>query len=103
MNYFTRLTLCLLLFLGFTLGIYAQEENPQSDYNKLEAFNPQIGTDLTNSFHSTNGEPGPTYRQNQDNYKIKATLDTVNNKITGELTLTYINNSPYDLNFLWLQ
>ncbi|HKK45846.1 MAG TPA: M1 family aminopeptidase [Balneolaceae bacterium] len=59
--------------------------------------------DQANSFHSATGKPGPEYWQNRADYNIKATLDTTQKKVSGNVTITYTNNSPYNLNFLWLQ
>ncbi|GAA4280565.1 hypothetical protein GCM10022260_09860 [Gaetbulibacter aestuarii] len=94
--------------MGFLNVAGAQEQNqdqqvPKSTFDKYEAFSPLFMTGQTNAFHSATGEPGPMYWQNQANYKIKATLDTINHKVEGKVTITYINNSPYNLDFLWLQ
>lgn len=49
------------------------------------------------------GSPGPDYWQNQADYEIVATLDTANHLISGIVNITYTNNSPYALPYLWLQ
>lgn len=49
------------------------------------------------------GMPGPAYWQNRADYDIYATLDTLHHKITGKVTISYTNNSPYPLDYLWLQ
>src|SRR5699024_5244957 len=74
-----------------------------SDFNKYKAFSPLFMNAHANSFHSATGNPGPEYWQNQADYQIKATIDTASHKITGEVTITYTNNSPYPLHFVWLQ
>ncbi|MBD1262980.1 M1 family metallopeptidase [Maribacter polysiphoniae] len=56
-----------------------------------------------NTYRSASGTPGPDYYQQQANYKINVELDDRNAKIYGSETITYINNSPDDLEFLWLQ
>ncbi|PVW12610.1 M1 family aminopeptidase [Marixanthomonas spongiae] len=99
---------CMLLFGALSFSAFAQEqpENdkaPKSIFNKYEAFSPLFMNEHANAFHSATGHPGPKYWQNQANYKIKATLDTLNHSVRGNMTITYINNSPYDLDFLWLQ
>lgn len=95
----------VLFFLLLTISAYAQDKNSdkKSDFDKYKAFSELFMEDQANSFHSATGNPGPEYWQNQADYKIKATLDPVNNTITGEMTLTYTNNSPYDMKFFWLQ
>jgi hypothetical protein len=52
---------------------------------------------------SAAGIPGPGYWQNSADYKIAVSLDDVANKITGDVEITYKNNSPDKLPFLWLQ
>ena len=49
------------------------------------------------------GTPGPAYWQNRADYNIQATLDTSHHKIIGKVAITYTNNSPYPLDYLWLQ
>jgi hypothetical protein len=104
MKFLIKFSACLLLIGGFTSRVVAQEKTTQkSTFNKYEAFSPLFMTDKVNAFHSATGNPGSEYWQNRANYKIKATLDTINQKIEGKVTINYINNSPYNLEFLWLQ
>jgi hypothetical protein len=49
------------------------------------------------------GTPGPDYWQNRADYTINARLDTNLHLVTGRVAITYYNNSPYELDFLWLQ
>ncbi|MCO6489833.1 MAG: M1 family metallopeptidase [Phaeodactylibacter sp.] len=49
------------------------------------------------------GTPGPAYWQNRADYDISATLDTSLHKVIGKVTINYANNSPYPLEYLWLQ
>lgn len=94
----------VLTFSMFSLQNYAQNK-PVNDtkFNKLEAFSPLFMSGETNSFHSATGEPGPNYWQNRADYQIQAVLDTLKNTIDGSVSITYTNNSPYDLSFVWLQ
>src|SRR6185436_15635324 len=75
----------------------------QSNYDAKEAFNPQFYPYTGNDYRSASGEPGPKYWQNRADYKISSTIDTTNHKVSGEMELTYTNNSPDALKFLWLQ
>ncbi len=75
----------------------------QSVYNHLEAFAPQFYPYPGNEFRSAGGSPGPRYWQNHAGYKIACTLDTVAKTVTGRSEMTYTNNSPDNLKFLWLQ
>ncbi len=56
-----------------------------------------------NTYRSASGAPGPDYYQQQADYKIAVTLDDKNAKLYGEETVTYFNNSPDKLDFLWVQ
>ncbi|WP_274185193.1 M1 family metallopeptidase [Flavivirga sp. 57AJ16] len=56
-----------------------------------------------NTYRTASGAPGRDYWQQRANYKIKVILDESNNTISGEETITYYNNSPDDLSYLWIQ
>ena len=76
--------------------------NPESNHgNKFE----QLGTILPtpNEYRTASGAPGPKYWQQRADYDIKATLDEPNLKIIGSETVTYFNNSPDPLTYLWFQ
>ena len=75
----------------------------QSNYNNKEAFNPQFYPYPGNDYRSASGEPGSKYWQNRADYKISCTLDTTIHGISGDVEITYTNNSPDNLKFLWLQ
>ena len=75
----------------------------QSKFDNKEAFNPQFYPYPGNDFRSASGEPGPKYWQNRADYKINATLDTGLHKVSADVEITYTNNSPDNLKFLWLQ
>jgi hypothetical protein len=75
----------------------------QSKYDAKEAFNPQFYPYPGNDFRSAGGEPGPKYWQNRADYKINCTLDTTNHIVVAEAEIFYVNNSPDNLKFLWLQ
>jgi hypothetical protein len=55
-----------------------------------------------NVYRASDGRPGTDYWQNEADYKIAASLDPATNTITGTVTLTYTNNSPYPLQHLWM-
>lgn len=56
-----------------------------------------------NSYRTASGAPGHHYWQQQADYKIKATLNDNNQTINASETITYYNNSPDQLDYLWLQ
>ena len=49
------------------------------------------------------GSPGPEYWQQRADYKIKCSMDTKEQRLHGSETITYYNNSPSTLKYLWLQ
>ena len=74
-----------------------------SNYVPADLFAPQFYTQKGNEVHSANGAPGPKYWQNRVDYKINAAIDTVVKTLTATEKVTYINNSPDALPYLWLQ
>lgn len=65
----------------------------------------QLGTELPtpNVYRTASGAPGPQYYQQQADYDIHVTLDEDAKTIDGEETITYFNNSPDKLTYLWVQ
>ena len=74
------------------------------NFNANKRFE-QMGSDLPtpNSYRTASGSPGKDYFQQRADYDIKVELDDVERKITGSETITYYNNSPDELNYLWVQ
>lgn len=96
----------LLALLAITAQAQKRKVNPDdttSNYNPAAAFSPQFYTEKGNDFHAANGNPGPKYWQNRANYQLNVKLDTVSKTISGTETIDYINNSPDELQYLWLQ
>ena len=56
-----------------------------------------------NLIRPATGEPGPEYWQQRADYKIKIKLDEVTRSVKGSEVITYTNNSPLKLNYVWLQ
>jgi len=56
-----------------------------------------------NVYRTASGAPGPQYWQQRADYEIAVTLDAENRRLEGEATLTYTNNAPQSLSYLWLQ
>ncbi|NUY82290.1 M1 family metallopeptidase [Flavobacterium sp. MAH-1] len=95
----------LRLILGafaIAAGLHAQQTPPQSSYDSRAAFGPGFYNVNGNEFRSASGQPGPKYWQNRADYKLSATLNDQSGEITGSETLTYTNNSPDALAFLWM-
>ena len=92
-----------IMFLT-VLTVIAQDirNNPGSNHgNKFE----QLGTILPtpNEYRTASGAPGTKYWQQRADYDIKATLDEKNLMLHGAETITYFNNSPDVLTYIWLQ
>lgn len=81
----------------------AQQNTPASDYNYHETFGPLFYTKNGTEYRAASGEPGPKYWQNRADYQLAAKLNDQTNEITGSEVLTYTNNSPQNLGFLWMQ
>ncbi len=83
--------------------VSAQENyNVESNYNPYALFAPNFypaGESLT---RAATGEPNAGYWQNKVDYQINVSLDDVSNQIKGSVIITYKNNSPHALPFLWL-
>jgi hypothetical protein len=90
----------ITLILLMPLMMFAQTT---SKYDHEEAFAPFFYPAYGDDVRTASGAPGPKYWQNRADYKIAATLDDVKHEITGTVTVTYKNNSPEKLGFLWLQ
>ncbi len=56
-----------------------------------------------NLYRNAAGEPGQAYWQQQVDYKINATLNESERSLSAEQEITYHNNSPSNLKYLWLQ
>ncbi|OUT96894.1 MAG: aminopeptidase [Flammeovirgaceae bacterium TMED32] len=81
------------------LGVWGQ--TPIQWGQKFE----QLGTSLPtpNTYRTASGAPGKDYWQQRADYKIELTLDDVKQEIEGKETITYFNQSPDPLDYLWLQ
>jgi len=76
--------------------------NPGANHgNRFE----QLGTILQdpNSFRAASGAPGSQYWQQRADYNIDVELDDVKQRINGSETITYFNNSPDPLTYIWMQ
>ena len=93
----------LLFFFSFILiGSFSFAQNEKSVYDQHDLFNPNFYPSSVNEYRAADGEPGPEYWTNKASYKINATLDPTKDAITGSVIITYTNNSPQQLPFLWL-
>lgn len=95
----------ILLIAAFVMStvMFAQDRK-QKDTEWEQKFE-QLGTILPtpNTYRTASGAPGKDYWQQKADYKMKIVLDDKNQTITGSETITYFNNSPDNLEYLWVQ
>ncbi|EAZ95553.1 putative aminopeptidase [Flavobacteria bacterium BAL38] len=97
----------LSLFISF--GALAQEVKKEEkkrepghyNENKFRQMYDEMAT--PNMFRTASGAPGPAYYQQKADYKMNLELDDKNKKLYGSETITYYNNSPENLDYLWVQ
>ena len=93
----------LFLFGAASFAQEGQKEKEPGHYNqsKFKQLYEEFAT--PNTYRSASGAPGPDYYQQQADYVMDIRLDDKNAKIFGEETITYTNNSPDNLEYLWVQ
>lgn len=97
-----RILFLLSVALGFLFNAQNIQNNPQSNHgNKFE----QLGTILPtpNTYRTASGAPGHEYWQQKADYDISCYLDEEKLNLKGTETITYYNNSPDELEYLWFQ
>jgi hypothetical protein len=95
--------LTVVALFALQLVTRAQSATSGSVYDQHEAFAPLFYPAYGDDIRSAAGAPGPRYWQNRADYKIDARLDTVDQSVSGTVVITYKNNSPQNLPFVWLQ
>ena len=76
---------------------------PATKYDYHDTFGPIFYTKNGNEIRSASGQPGPKYWQNRADYKLSVKLNEQANEISGTEILTYTNNSPDKMSFIWMQ
>lgn len=105
MNRYFNILLAVFFLIG--ASAYAQEENQEErqpgheNTNKFRQLYQEMAT--PNQYRTASGAPGHAYYQNEADYKMKIELNDDNQTINGYETITYKNNSPDDLEYLWVQ
>ena len=96
-----NLKIPLIVFLAMiSFSVVAQDT--KSIYDEHDLFSPNFYPSSVNEYRAADGEPGPKYWTNRASYKIEATLDVINDAIAGSEIITYINNSPQAMPFVWI-
>ncbi len=100
----------LTLFFVVMLAGWAQaQEDGETEARKPGHYNnnrfKQLYEEFStpNMYRSPNGAPGPKYYQQQADYVMDIELDDEKARIYGNETITYTNNSPDELEYLWVQ
>lgn len=105
-NMFSKVSFYLVIFFFTSVAVSQQgfaQAGPPNGYIPHEIFDPNFDNNGGNVYRSANGAPGPQYWQNTPDYKITASLDTTTKAITGKVEISYTNNSPDELSYVWLQ
>lgn len=89
----------LILFACAAHVMVAQ--NPNANYNKFKQLDEVLPT--PNVYRNGAGAPGHEYWQQRADYEINIKLEDETQRIYGEEWITYHNNSPDNLEYLWLQ
>jgi hypothetical protein len=92
----------LLIITLLFVGSFSFAQSEKSIYNQHDLFTPNFYPSSVNEYRASDGQPGPKYWTNKASYKIAATLDDVKDAISGTVTITYTNNSPVAMDFVWL-
>ncbi|WP_339702381.1 M1 family metallopeptidase [uncultured Marixanthomonas sp.] len=105
-----KLLKCLsLVILFLSAGTsYAQDQNNgnerepgHTNNNRFKQLYEEFST--PNQYRSASGAPGPNYYQQRADYEMNIELDDENKRIYGAEIITYTNNSPDPLEYLWVQ
>ena len=90
------IAVCLISVVGYS------QTNNDSSYDYVKAFETAFYTTPSSEYRSASGKPGHNYWQNRADYIIDVELDTLSDIIMGKEIIKYTNNSPDDMDFLWL-
>jgi len=103
-----KLKYLFLSALFLSVSAFAQDQKEKKERqpghtnnNKFKQLYDEFST--PNMYRAASGAPGSAYYQQQADYKMDIQLDDTNAKLYGFETITYTNNSPDNLNYLWVQ
>ncbi len=91
----------IVILLGLVATFMVHAQNPNLNYNKFKQLKEEWPT--PNVYRTASGAPGHEYYQQKADYKMDIRLDDDNQRLYGEETITYYNNSPDVLTYLWVQ
>jgi Peptidase family M1 domain len=87
-----------LSMMVLAIGSFAQTPAWKGKFEQLDQLLP-----TPNSYRSGSGAPGANYWQQRADYVINVEVDDNTQLLTGSETITYYNNSPETMTYLWLQ
>ena len=93
-----KIALFITLFVTASIASLAQEN---TNLNKFRQLKQELAT--PNVYRTASGAPGHEYWQQKADYKMNIRLDDATQRIYGEEIITYHNQSPDILKYLWLQ
>ena len=100
-NYIFLLLSSILMTAQTPESTEKQRQPGKYDTNKFSQMYDKFAT--PNMFRTASGAPGPAYYQQQADYVMNIVLDDEKQRIYGEQTITYHNNSQDVLEYLWVQ
>ena len=95
---FVVLALLCLACAPFQAALAQSKTSPSDKFRQLEEILP-----TPNEQRAASGAPGRSYWQQRADYQINVELDDANQRINASETITYYNQSPDTLSYLWLQ
>nr|WP_309609417.1 M1 family metallopeptidase [Flavobacterium sp.] len=101
-NLFKTICVLAIFFSLPTLNAQTGDTKSVSKYSYHDAFAPGFYTKNGTETRAASGQPGAKYWQNRADYKLTAVLNDKTNEIVGTELLTYTNNSPDKLSFIWM-
>ncbi len=91
----------LLCALMLPLMAQSQQKNEGKWDDKFKQLGPELAT--PNEQRTASGAPGHDYWQQRADYNMKIRIDDATQTLFGEEVITYFNNSPDALHYIWMQ
>lgn len=88
---------------GALVGTMPPVEKYRAPFYNESMFRRFTEWQAPNTYRTASGAPGHQYWQQKVDYRIEAKLDTAAQTLSGTERITYTNNSPDTLRYLWLQ
>ena len=101
---FSSLLAIAVSFTAIAQEVKTEEKKREQGHYNENKFRQMYDIMATpNMFRTASGAPGPAYYQQKADYKMNVEIDDKNKKLYGTETVTYYNNSPEALEYLWVQ